>query len=133
MPEAVIVSTARSPIGRAGKGSLKDTRADDLSAQMVRAALAKVPELDPADLTDPLEPATHAPKPRQEVEPGPHGLRGSVRTRGPGRGQSVQGDGQHSRGVEQVVLARHDQLQLVCRAVHEDSRAGSQPGRPQVR
>ena len=52
MPEAVIVSTARSPIGRAGKGSLKDTRADDLSAQMVRAALAKVPELDPADLTD---------------------------------------------------------------------------------
>jgi len=52
MPEAVIVSTARSPIGRAGKGSLKEMRADDLTVQMVRAALAKVPELDPAMITD---------------------------------------------------------------------------------
>jgi len=52
MPEAVIVSTARSPIGRAGKGSLKDMRPDELAAQMVRAALAKVPELDPAELGD---------------------------------------------------------------------------------
>ena len=48
MPEAVIVSTARSPIGRAFKGSLKDMRPDDLAVQMVQAALAKVPELDPA-------------------------------------------------------------------------------------
>ena len=47
MPEAVIVSTARSPIGRAGKGSLVDMRPDDLAAQMVRAALDKVPALDP--------------------------------------------------------------------------------------
>ncbi|WP_199441301.1 acetyl-CoA C-acetyltransferase [Umezawaea beigongshangensis] len=52
MPEAVIVSAARSPIGRAGKGSLKDVRADDLAAQMVRAALAKVPELDPDEIDD---------------------------------------------------------------------------------
>ncbi|MFH8626276.1 acetyl-CoA C-acetyltransferase [Streptomyces vietnamensis] len=52
MPEAVIVSTARSPIGRAGKGSLKDMRADELTVQMVRAALAKVPELDPREITD---------------------------------------------------------------------------------
>ncbi|MGN6722272.1 MAG: acetyl-CoA C-acetyltransferase [Marmoricola sp.] len=52
MPEAVIVSTARSPIGRAGKGSLKDMRPDDLAVQMVQAALAKVPELDPRDITD---------------------------------------------------------------------------------
>jgi len=52
MPEAVIVSTARSPIGRAGKGSLKDMRPDDLAVQMVRAALAKVPELDPAEVVD---------------------------------------------------------------------------------
>ena len=52
MPEAVIVSTARSPIGRAVKGSLKDMRPDDLAVQMVRAALAKVPELDPADIVD---------------------------------------------------------------------------------
>ena len=52
MPEAVIVSTARSPIGRAGKGSLVDIRPDDLAAQMVRAALDKVPALDPHDLDD---------------------------------------------------------------------------------
>ena len=49
MPEAVIVATARSPIGRANKGSLVDVRPDDLAATIVRAALAKVPELDPAD------------------------------------------------------------------------------------
>lgn len=52
MPEAVIVSTARSPIGRAGKGSLVDMRPDDLAAQMVRAALDKVPSLDPRDIDD---------------------------------------------------------------------------------
>jgi acetyl-CoA C-acetyltransferase len=52
MPEAVIVSTARSPIGRAFKGSLKDIRPDDLTVQMVRAALGKIPELDVADIED---------------------------------------------------------------------------------
>jgi acetyl-CoA C-acetyltransferase len=52
MPEAVIVAAARSPIGRAGKGSLVQLRPDDLTVQMVRAALAKVPELDPADIDD---------------------------------------------------------------------------------
>ncbi|RYJ05774.1 MAG: acetyl-CoA C-acetyltransferase [Actinomycetales bacterium] len=52
MPEAVIVSTARSPIGRAVKGSLKDMRPDDLTVQMVKAALAKVEALDPRDITD---------------------------------------------------------------------------------
>src|SRR5689334_10957714 len=52
MSEAVIVATARSPIGRAGKGSLVDMRPDDLAAQMVRAALDKVPALDPRDLDD---------------------------------------------------------------------------------
>jgi len=52
MPEAVIVATARSPIGRAVKGSLKDLRPDDLTVQMVRAALDKVPELDPAEIDD---------------------------------------------------------------------------------
>ena len=52
MPEAVIVSTARSPIGRAGKGSLKDMRPDDLAVLMVRAALDKVPELEPTDIDD---------------------------------------------------------------------------------
>ncbi|PRX49913.1 acetyl-CoA C-acetyltransferase [Prauserella shujinwangii] len=52
MPEAVIVSAARSPIGRAGKGSLVDMRPDDLATQMVRAALDKVPQLDPRDIDD---------------------------------------------------------------------------------
>ena len=52
MTEAVIVSTARSPIGRAFKGSLKDMRPDDLTVQMIQAALAKVPELDPKDIVD---------------------------------------------------------------------------------
>lgn len=52
MSEAVIVAMARSPIGRARKGSLVDVRADDLLAQMVRAVLAKVPQLDPAQVDD---------------------------------------------------------------------------------
>ena len=52
MPEAVIVATARSPIGRAFKGSLVDVRADDLAARMVEAVLAKVPQLSPADIED---------------------------------------------------------------------------------
>ena len=52
MPEAVIVAAARSPIGRAGKGSLKEMRPDDLTVQMVRAVLDKVPELDPAGIDD---------------------------------------------------------------------------------
>src|SRR5687767_3098313 len=52
MPEAVIVSTARSPIGRANKGSLKDLRPDDLTATIIQAALAKVPELDPTTIDD---------------------------------------------------------------------------------
>ncbi|NWF29889.1 acetyl-CoA C-acetyltransferase [Streptomyces sp. PKU-EA00015] len=52
MPEAVIVSAARSPIGRAFKGSLKELRPDDLTATIIQAALAKVPELDPRDIDD---------------------------------------------------------------------------------
>jgi acetyl-CoA C-acetyltransferase len=52
MPEAVIVATARSPIGRAFKGSMTSIRPDDLLAQMVSAALAKVPALDPASVED---------------------------------------------------------------------------------
>jgi acetyl-CoA C-acetyltransferase len=52
MPEAVIVATARSPIGRAFKGSLRDLRPDDLAATMVRAAVDKVPQLDPTDIDD---------------------------------------------------------------------------------
>ena len=52
MPEAVIVATARTPIGRAFKGSLTQLRPDDLAATVVAAALAKVPSLDPATLDD---------------------------------------------------------------------------------
>ncbi|MEI2766896.1 MAG: acetyl-CoA C-acetyltransferase [Dermatophilaceae bacterium] len=52
MTEAVIVSTVRSPIGRAMKGSLKDIRPDDLSAQMIHALLAKIPQLDTALIDD---------------------------------------------------------------------------------
>jgi acetyl-CoA C-acetyltransferase len=52
MPEAVIVSTARSPIGRAFKGSLVDLRPDDLAATIVKAALDKVPSLDPHTVED---------------------------------------------------------------------------------
>ena len=52
MTEAVIVATARTPIGRAFKGSLKDIRPDDLSAQVVAGLLAKLPQLDPALVED---------------------------------------------------------------------------------
>src|SRR5438270_8964585 len=52
MPEAVVVSTARSPIGRAMKGSLKELRPDDLTATIIRATLDKVPQLDPKDIDD---------------------------------------------------------------------------------
>ncbi len=52
MPEAVIVAAARSPIGRAGKGSMTTIRPDDLTVQIVRAALDQVPELDPAEIDD---------------------------------------------------------------------------------
>jgi acetyl-CoA C-acetyltransferase len=52
MPEAVIVSAARTPIGRANKGSLKDFRPDDLTVLAVQAALDKIPDLDPTTIED---------------------------------------------------------------------------------
>jgi acetyl-CoA C-acetyltransferase len=52
MPEAVIVSAARSPIGRAFKGSMVDLRPDDLTATIIKTALGKIPELDPRDIDD---------------------------------------------------------------------------------
>ena len=52
MPEAVIVATGRTPIGRAFKGSLVDMRPDDLTALVVRDVLAKVPQLDPQSVED---------------------------------------------------------------------------------
>ncbi len=52
MPEAVIVATGRSPIGRAFKGSLIEVRPDDLAAHIVKAVLAKAPALDPNEVED---------------------------------------------------------------------------------
>jgi acetyl-CoA C-acetyltransferase len=52
LSQAVIVATARSPIGRAEKGSLKDMRPDDLLVQMIQAALSKVPSLDANSIDD---------------------------------------------------------------------------------
>ena len=52
MREALIASVARSPIGRAFKGSLSSLRADDLAAEMVEAALGRVPNLDPEEVND---------------------------------------------------------------------------------
>ncbi|MEU4715482.1 acetyl-CoA C-acetyltransferase [Micromonospora purpureochromogenes] len=50
--DAVIVATARSPIGRAFKGALREVRPDDLAATIVQAALDKVPGLDPTEVED---------------------------------------------------------------------------------
>lgn len=52
MPEAVIVSAVRTPIGRANKGALKDVRADDLATFAVKAAVERVPQLDPSFIED---------------------------------------------------------------------------------
>ena len=52
MTEAVIVATARSPIGRAAKGSLVDLRPDDMSAQIVTALMEKVPQVQPEMVED---------------------------------------------------------------------------------
>jgi acetyl-CoA acyltransferase len=52
MPEAVIVSSVRTPVGKAFKGSLRATRPDDLAAVAIKEALARVPALDPKDIDD---------------------------------------------------------------------------------
>jgi acetyl-CoA C-acetyltransferase len=52
MPEAVIVATARTPIGRANKGSMTEFRPDDLSGTIIKALLEKVPSLDPQTVED---------------------------------------------------------------------------------
>jgi acetyl-CoA acyltransferase len=52
MPEAVIVSAVRTPVGRAYKGSLRVTRPDDLAAAVIKEALARVPGLDPKEIDD---------------------------------------------------------------------------------
>ena len=52
MPEAVIVATARTPIGRAFKGAMVNERPDDLTATIIDAALAKVPQLSRDEIDD---------------------------------------------------------------------------------
>jgi acetyl-CoA acyltransferase len=52
MPEAVIVSAIRTPVGRAYKGSLRSTRPDDLAALAIKEALARVSGLDPKEIDD---------------------------------------------------------------------------------
>jgi acetyl-CoA acyltransferase len=52
MPEAVIVSSVRTPVGRGYKGSLRTTRPDDLAALVIIEALARVPGLDPKEIDD---------------------------------------------------------------------------------
>ena len=52
MPEAVIVSAVRTPVGKANRGAYKDTRPEDLGKAAIQGALAKVPQLDKADVED---------------------------------------------------------------------------------
>jgi acetyl-CoA C-acetyltransferase len=52
MPDAVIVATGRTPIGRAFKGSLIECRPDDLAALAIKEVVGKVPQLDPAEIED---------------------------------------------------------------------------------
>src|SRR6202008_5173186 len=52
MPEAVIVSSVRTAVGKAFKGSLRTTRPDDLAAAAIKEALARVPALDVQEIDD---------------------------------------------------------------------------------
>jgi len=52
MPEAVIVSAVRTPVGRAYKGSLRATRPDDLAALAIKEALARAAGLDAREIDD---------------------------------------------------------------------------------
>ncbi|HVO56155.1 MAG TPA: acetyl-CoA C-acyltransferase [Dongiaceae bacterium] len=52
MPEAVIVSAVRTPVGRAYKGTLRSTRPDDLAALVIKEAIVRVPGLNPAEIDD---------------------------------------------------------------------------------
>ena len=79
MPEAVIVAAARSPIGRAFKGSLTDIRPDDLAVQMVRAALDKVPAARPRRDRRP-DAGLRAARRRAGLQHGPRGRRAARAT-----------------------------------------------------
>src|SRR5438477_8947453 len=52
MEEAVIVSAVRTAVGKAGAGSLRGTRPDDLAAVVIAEAIRRAPGIDPADVDD---------------------------------------------------------------------------------
>ncbi len=52
MPEAVIVDCLRTPVGKSGRGSLRNTRPDDLAAFVIQALLAKYPQIPPDEIED---------------------------------------------------------------------------------
>ena len=52
MREAVIVAIARTAVGKAPRGTLRNTRPDDMAAAVIREVLRRVPELDPAEIED---------------------------------------------------------------------------------
>src|SRR6266513_2989573 len=52
MREVVLVSSVRTPVGRAYKGTLRATRPDELAAIAIRGALDRVPQLDPKEIED---------------------------------------------------------------------------------
>src|SRR5437764_15208946 len=52
MKEAVIVSAVRTAVGKAPKGTLRNTRPDDLGAAAIKEAVARVPNLDPTQIED---------------------------------------------------------------------------------
>ena len=52
MKDAVIVSAVRTAVGKAPKGTLRDTRPDDMGAAAIKAAIARVPGLDPSEIDD---------------------------------------------------------------------------------
>src|SRR5580700_6462922 len=52
MREVVIVSSVRTPVGKAYKGTLRATRPDDLAAVAIKGALERVPQLDPNEIED---------------------------------------------------------------------------------
>ncbi len=52
MKEAVIVSAVRTAVGKAPKGTLRHTRPDEMGAAVIRASIARVPNLQPSDIED---------------------------------------------------------------------------------
>ena len=52
MKEAVIVSAVRTAVGKAPKGTLRDTRPDDMGAAVIKEAIARVPGLEASEVDD---------------------------------------------------------------------------------